>query len=296
MVGRIYYLLDPISKEIRYIGQTQLTIERRAELHWRHRKQGKNKNNYASNWISKLWETHKVKPIAFLIEEKECSGDELNQLEIEYIKEYSQKGFKLTNTSYNLQYRQKEYKKFVFGKKVYCYDKNYNELVFINARQASQETGICYKEISRIALGNRSNKVLTFSFSSLNKDEIEEKFKTKNKIGIKIIGKHIETLQELIFKTQQEAATALSVNFRNISECLLGKRLSCAGYLWRYEDSDFKREYLVKKVIHIETDIEYENLKQCSESTGITVKSICYNINHGKTKKFKYAFYNKLNL
>jgi hypothetical protein len=286
MIGRIYYLKDPVTNEIRYIGQTRLTIEKRCELHWIGRNQGKNKNNHTANWISKLWINYKVKPTAYLIEENEWTNEQLNEKELFYINKYLKEGFNITNTCFNPQYRHLSYPKYVNGKKIYCYDKKYNELIFVNSREAAEKLNISYKEISSIANGRKTNKEFVFSFEKLNNEQIDKKRNTKTKCNIGIICRDLDTNEELEFNTQQDAAKYFKINFRNINLCLKGKRISCANNIWRYKDSTFKSK--IKKILHIETNLEFNNIEECVLHFNINYASIVYNINYSKYKKFKY--------
>jgi hypothetical protein len=93
----IYSLSDPITNDIKYIGQTN-NIQRRFN---RHINNSINKNSdeyetHKSRWIRKLLENN-LKPIIEVIEEVETLG-ESNKQEIFWIKKLTNEGLKLTNS------------------------------------------------------------------------------------------------------------------------------------------------------------------------------------------------------
>ena len=135
-LGRIYYLQDDFTNQIRYVGQTRLEIEDRLKNHFKDRKQRKNKNNHTANWIDKYFRDHKQKPSIHLIKEWDCNDDELNKEEIYWILEMRKRGYDLTNTSMDPQFRSPRPKRYITGKPVYCYDRHYNEQYFKNSRRA----------------------------------------------------------------------------------------------------------------------------------------------------------------
>lgn len=88
---KIYSLNDPITNEIRYIGQTCQPLKTRLGEHLR---KLKNKT-YKVNWIKSLIGNN-LKPIIVLIEEN-LSKEDCNDLEIKYIRLYKELNPKLTN-------------------------------------------------------------------------------------------------------------------------------------------------------------------------------------------------------
>ena len=84
MKGKIYILKDPISKEIRYIGLTRVSLEHRLHLHLKENVKGL---THKINWIKSLKQQN-LKPI---IEEIDSSSDleELCKKEIYWIQYYN---------------------------------------------------------------------------------------------------------------------------------------------------------------------------------------------------------------
>ena len=87
----LYYLADPITKEIRYIGITVKSLSSRLSNHIRHARAGE--KNYRANWVRKIL-SQGLKPIIELIEET----TDFNR-ESALIAEYRAKGFRLVNTT-----------------------------------------------------------------------------------------------------------------------------------------------------------------------------------------------------
>lgn len=92
-VGFIYALLDPLTRDVRYIGQTKQDTRRR---YVKHLSDSLRLDNHVNRWVKKLLISGK-KPIIYTIEE--CWTWELDEKEINYIKTYRESGCDLTNTS-----------------------------------------------------------------------------------------------------------------------------------------------------------------------------------------------------
>ena len=235
MNGKIYILKDPITEQIRYVGQTRKELIDRLYRHWRDRRQNKNKNNYTANWICKLWDLHKVKPIIILIESNIQNQILLNIREKYWISFFKEKGNKLTNTSDKDYFITTGIRRNYFKKRVYCYTRDYIESEYESARKASEVLKVSYKEISSICKGKKTNGEFCFSFSKLEKSQIDESFNTKTSVKIKIISTDVKTGETRIWESQQEASRYFKINFRNINQCLRGLRKTCGGQTWNYE-------------------------------------------------------------
>ena len=235
--AKIYALIDPITKQIRYIGQTRQSLEVRLGQHWRDRHQGKEKNQHKANWINKLYSDYQLKPSILLIEDlgKSDEIDDLliNSRERYWIEYYYNKNCELTNTSGKMYFRITSDVKNTNQKKIYAYNKNYEEFVFKSARDASKFTNISYKRISDICISDRTNLNYCFSFKKLSTEEIQLKFTPKNK-RCKIKAINLKTKEELYFNSQTEAAKYLNCNFRNINQVLKNQRRSCKGHFFSY--------------------------------------------------------------
>lgn len=86
----VYTLSDPLTNEVKYIGQTN-NLKKRFTSHMNDRT-----ISYKSNWIKSL----KLKNLCPVIEIlEECSKDDVDFLEIYWIEQFKNWGFKLTNLS-----------------------------------------------------------------------------------------------------------------------------------------------------------------------------------------------------
>ena len=91
--GKIYVLKDPVSKEIRYCGQTTKTLEYRLNGHIQGAKRFK---HHAANWIKSLLNRGLI-PVIEIIEI--CDTSILNDREIFHINNLREIGVNLTNIS-----------------------------------------------------------------------------------------------------------------------------------------------------------------------------------------------------
>jgi group I intron endonuclease len=88
---KIYFLKHPITKEIRYIGQTSKSLKERLNGHLNY----DNKVSRKANWIKSLKKIGLIPEIEFI-----CSyetNQECDEEEIKLIKEYKENGYRLTN-------------------------------------------------------------------------------------------------------------------------------------------------------------------------------------------------------
>lgn len=235
----IYGLKDPTTNSINYIGCTQLSIQTRLYHHWRDRNQPKNKHNFKAHWVKNLYEKHKLKPTVFLIEIFHAKDTKkVLEREIFWIDYYIKLGEPLTNTSgKNYVIIHKTHNKNRHMKPVYCYDKNYKLCIFESGRAAQKALNVSHKNISAMITRKRGSETIpfVFSFDKLTKSEIKDYFKPKV-IRKPIIGTNVVTGKCIIFKSQFAAAKKLNCNFRNINLVLKGRRNSCGGYYWKYQN------------------------------------------------------------
>lgn len=92
----IYTLIDPITKEVRYIGKTSNPHDRYKRHLQKCYLDKYDKNTHKSRWIKNLLEISE-KPIMNIIDE--CDDSTVNDLEIYWINEYRKNGYNLTNLS-----------------------------------------------------------------------------------------------------------------------------------------------------------------------------------------------------
>jgi len=92
--GDIYALTEPLTGEIRYIGQTTESLKTRLRRHINEGKSSK-KRCYRLNWVKKLI-TQNTKPKIILLERAPIN--KLADREIYYIKKYKELNFRLVNS------------------------------------------------------------------------------------------------------------------------------------------------------------------------------------------------------
>lgn len=139
MIGKIYVLRCPISKEIRYVGMTRLSLSHRLHLHIKEKKKG---ITHKTNWVKSLLD----KKLIPIIEQIDSSSnlEELCEKELYWIQYYLERGIKLTNTI--ITYSNKPYKDFKnhLPKKVYQYDLEGNLVnIFSSGYEAACALGDC---------------------------------------------------------------------------------------------------------------------------------------------------------
>lgn len=89
---KIYSLIDPNTNKVRYIGFTELTLNKRLNYHLKEAKNPKSNPTHKINWLRKLLKENKI-PLIILIEETENYIEK----EIFWISEYIKNGEELTN-------------------------------------------------------------------------------------------------------------------------------------------------------------------------------------------------------
>ncbi|KKM20405.1 hypothetical protein LCGC14_1645800 [marine sediment metagenome] len=91
----IYGLTDLTTNELRYVGYTDDTLEKRCDDHWKERNH--KKRTYKRNWIRKLYEEHNQKPKIFMIEE--INPERWEEAETFWIEYFKFLGCNLTNVA-----------------------------------------------------------------------------------------------------------------------------------------------------------------------------------------------------
>jgi group I intron endonuclease len=195
---KIYGLICPKSKQIRYIGVTRNSLDKRLKEHLRENKS----KTHKQKWIKSLVKSG-LKPDIILI----CLADESNWIELErfYIKLFKSNGLKLTNTSEggegggNKGYRHTEEWKAKASERMVIRNKE-NPL----SKEFYEElNGLKRKKVTRIG----------FDGSRKNYDSINE------------AAKELCELQKN--KSIKQTAT-------NISNCLNKRAKTAWGYMWDY--------------------------------------------------------------
>ena len=170
-IYKIYLLKDPVTQEIRYVGQTYKILKYRLNEHLQDSKRKKFRN---VNWIKSLLKKD-LKPIIELIEE--CSLDNVDEREIYWISYFRSINSKLNNHDDGGRFQKRKFKHSEeFKSKIGKFMKNFKkskehvrkiainfmfpvsqytiEGQFINSyesiREASKQTGINRKGIALV--------------------------------------------------------------------------------------------------------------------------------------------------
>jgi hypothetical protein len=195
---KIYGLVCPTSKQIRYIGVTRYSLDKRLNEHLRENKS----KTYKQKWIKSLL-SKGLKPEIVLI----CLTDESNWIETEkfYIKLFKTNGFKLTNTSEGGEGG---------GSKGYKHTEDWKLKASERMRIRNKETPLS-KEFYERLNGSKRKKILR-----VDKDGNKTKYNS-----VADAANELSELQKN--KSTRQTATA-------ISNCLNNRSKTAWGYMWSY--------------------------------------------------------------
>ncbi len=236
---KIYKLMNPITREIRYIGKTTQGLNRRLQ---RHISSSYNCKYYSCNWIQSLLK-QELKPI---IEEIETTTwEESAEREIFWINYFKELGYKLCNLTkggegvvgYTLTNETKKKMSESRIKKLYCYHL-YTGLVniFKSRNEAAKYFNVKPNAIYRTLRGEReSYKNHIFSNIELSQEDIKN-IKDSFKSKIRKV-KQFDLDNNLIneFKTVQEAAIKTGVTAGSIYTNDYQSITKRCKFIWRIE-------------------------------------------------------------
>ena len=94
----IYGLFHPETGELRYIGQTRKSLNKRLKNHLGHSKNIKT-NRWVCSWIRKLLRFGLIPRIQYIQEYKFITNQDLNNAEIYWIKYFREQGCRLVNVT-----------------------------------------------------------------------------------------------------------------------------------------------------------------------------------------------------
>jgi hypothetical protein len=166
----IYVLKDPISEEIRYVGQTN-NLERRYSRHLANSLNEKSHEyqTYKSRWIRKIISENSF-PIIEIIEE--CNSYlESNKKEKYYIERFTENGFKLTNSGCSdvTEASKETRKKMSIAKK----GKSLESLI------GKENAEICRDRVYKMCINNNPNKSWDPKVREKISTTLKEKLKDK---------------------------------------------------------------------------------------------------------------------
>jgi hypothetical protein len=238
----IYGLLEPSTREIRYIGKS-VNLDTRVRKHLQPSKL--KENTHKNNWLKKLL-INDEKPLVVIL--KECiNEEELNNSEIELIKEYKTIGCRLTNSTNGGD-----------GGKIS--DESLQKMKLTKALNP-QESYWLNKKFTEEHSKNISNAKKGYKASEKTKKKLSESLKGKNtwskgkKLTSETINKMIEArlgkpknnkeVYQLsldgeiirLWVNPYEAEHYFKLSPSKIHSVCTGKRKTTGGYKWCYKDN-----------------------------------------------------------
>jgi hypothetical protein len=197
---KIYALVNPITKQIRYIGKTKNTLKVRLSQHLR----DSNLKTHKNKWIKSLAKND-LKPEIMLIEEVDESC--WKEKEISYITLFKNLGYKLTNTSKGGEGG---------GSLGYKHTEEFKLKRAEMMRKRNQEKPLS-KEFYKELADRKKKPILKFDKKGLFLCEYDSTFDAAYKIS-ELSGK----------KGVKNIANA-------ITACLKGRSKSAHGFAWKYK-------------------------------------------------------------
>lgn len=182
--GLIYVLIDPNTKEIKYVGATKLVLEERLYLHIKDSKSNSKRNFKKKEWIKNLLSENLTPEI----KEIDSSNDveELRLKELYWINYYISNGVKILNEVNNYS----NFSEMRYCKKILQYDLEGNFIrEFRNVLECAKFFGgyECNSTIYSIACGKGKKYTYKGFFFIYEGDSIEYRLKNRVKKGVHVV-------------------------------------------------------------------------------------------------------------
>ena len=252
---KLYQLIDPNINEndmfnrVRYIGWTSKSLIYRLSIHINDTKSDMTqKHTYKNRWIQSLLNINSKPEIELILESD--SEEEIKLLEIKYIKEYKELGYKLTNTTFGgdgqLGRVVPDSQKALFEKSVDVYSK---DGIYLNSIKSITEAAKLYNtnsgKVSNVCNGIRKTSkgyVFRFSGEPFDKYEVKSNKGKNSKLKIKIyeIDVNNNILKE--FDSIGECARIENLSLSHLKMCIKnpfkknGQRRSCSDRFFIKKD------------------------------------------------------------
>lgn len=269
--GKIYVLKDPISNEVRYVGQTKQKLKYRLKGHiWDAVKC--NSNIPKSNWIRKLLKQDLL-PIQELLEEVEISN--LNEREKYWVSYYNnvlnKKLLNLTEGGNDVCTNIKIYHRRTIDRKIYCINRfTLERKEFISTKEAGSYLNTKSNNIVKAIHIKGECKEHFLSYESFP-DNWNPPF-NKSFIPVKLIN---ENDNEFTFKSINHAIRFTNGTYnqhKNGARSALDNNLFYRGYYWKYIRVTRTDNSVVKKSDELlETPFEIKDNQQPSSVNDIKV-------------------------
>jgi len=255
---KIYYLSSSKKPdEIRYVGLTKLSLERRLYFHVKNIKQG---NSHKNNWIKKNIISKNEIHIQLL--ENNLTEKQAREKEVFYIKHYKEKGYKLVNGTFGgdgnsniSEITRKKISESCKGRTPWNKGKTLDDLYgkekAEKIKKESSEAQIgktLSKEHKKKIKENNSKYWLgkTKSKSHVNKcvegfkktAKTKEYKKRRSEISSKpIIQTDLNNAPIKEWKNIKEASESLKITRGNIGDCCNNRRKTASGYKWKFKNN-----------------------------------------------------------
>lgn len=231
----LYYLKDPITKEVRYIGQT-VDPKKRLYTHCYEAATNKGSNPWKKNWI-KLLLSKGLKPALEVFNfYRDITQEEVNQEELRAIQEHFDRGYRLTNTKEAPEHAPSA-KTNRTRKVVYQYDLKTRNLInsYGSSKEAARTVGLSSRSISDAARGKGLRCTGGFLWSYEKHSILTEvAYVPKGRPSKKILATNTATGDETEFSSISDAALQLSLDTGNISKVCNGRRFIAGNYTFSY--------------------------------------------------------------
>lgn len=237
----IYVLIDPNTKEVRYVGKSNNPKRR----YYKHCSRSK-KNTHKVNWINGLLNENK-KPELQIIDE--VPVEDWVFWESYWISQFRTWGFCLTNhtdggdgaTFSNSGSFKKGQKAWNFGQKLSDEAKEHLRQCNLGKKASKETRDKMSKTRKGVKPGNIDNLIEGGKKSRFKKGDTSW---NKGRVGYKATGKKASTIVEQLdengdviqeFVGCKEAANYMKVSYSAINKCCRGESKKCRGFKWRYK-------------------------------------------------------------
>ena len=239
----IYTLSNPLTpNEIRYVGATSLSIEKRKEYHIRDAKYKKDKSFHNINWVRSLLKENLEPNIEFI---DYCNENNWEEIEIYWISQMRTWGFDLTNKALggigvkhmNDEIKQKISKankgKVSWNKGIPCSDETKAKLSVVLTGKIAWNKGVPCSDETKERISKSSMGRISPNLGIPCSEEMKQKISEANSKVIIQYDRKGNFIKE--WKSAAEAQRCLKINRSHIGECCLSKRKSAGGFIWKHK-------------------------------------------------------------
>jgi group I intron endonuclease len=291
----IYKLIDPNTRQIRYIGLTFNDLKLRLKSHIS--EPGK---SHKIHWIKKL-KKQGIRPIIESIEEDISTFEEACEREIYYIDYFRSLGCDLTNMNSggNKNKRMSEESR----KKMSESHKKRHETLKLEVSEKTKEL-IRKSTIERFKNPEEREKLKISNKRYEDSKTPEQKLNdilSQNCKKVYQYDKEMKLIES--YPSVREAERRSGINRANINKCCKHKVLFVGGYIWRFEGDITSPKYKNRKEV-IQIDLngnfisEFENIRKASLDTNVSDSSIrkCCKENTGSAGGFIWKYKDTITL